>query len=213
MRHPTIILADDHAVVREGLVKILQPSFEVLAAVEDGRQLLDAARSLNPDAIVLDLSMPALNGVEAIRQLRRERVRSRVVVLTMHSDVAYATEAFEAGASGYVLKHSAAAELVKGIHEVLDGRVFISPEIEQEVLPFILKGAHQSRKSVMSLTPRQREVLQLVAEGHTMKEVARLLNVSPRTVEFHKYKMMQELGLHSTAELTQYALKHRIVST
>ena len=212
MKRPRIIIADDHAIVREGLVQCLQADFEVVAAVADGQQLLDVAQRIGHEAVVLDLSMPRLNGLEVIRQLRRAGSASRIIVLTMHSDVSYATEAFEAGASAYILKQAATEELANGIREVLRGGIYISPQLAQEVIPFLLSGAHQSRKSVSKLTPRQREVLQLIAEGHTMKEVGEILNVSPRTVEFHKYKMMQELGLHSTAELTQYALKHRIVS-
>lgn len=212
MKPPRIVLADDHPIIREGLVQILQPDFEVVAAVGDGRELLKVAEQLTPDVIVLDLSMPLLNGIEVIRQLRRAGSRSKIVVLTMHADVSYATEALEAGASGYILKQAATDELVKGILRVLSGHVYVSSELEQEVIPFVLTGSHQSRKSVVKLTSRQREVLQLVAEGHTMKDVAGILNLSPRTVEFHKYKMMQELGLHSTAELTRYALKHRIIT-
>jgi len=209
---PRLLLADDHTIVRQGLESILGQEFEIIGAVADGRALLREAGRLSPDAIVLDISMPQLNGIEATRQLRREGTRAKIIVLTMHADVTYATEVLEAGASGYVLKSTPSDELVRAIREVLRGGRYISPQVAEDVLPFVLNGAHQMNKRISRLTPRQREVLQLLAEGHTNKEIAGLLNVSPRTVEFHKYRMMQDLGLHSTAELTRYALKHGVIA-
>lgn len=209
---PRILLADDHTIVRQGLETILGKDFEVVAAVADGRELLQEADRLAPDAIVLDISMPGLNGIEATRQLRRSGVTAKILVLTMHADVTYATEVLEAGATGYILKNTPSDELIRALWEVLRGGRYLAPQVADDVLPFILNGAHQMNKRVSKLTPRQREVLQLLAEGHTNKEIAGILNVSPRTVEFHKYRMMQDLGLHSTAELTRYALRHGVVT-
>jgi DNA-binding NarL/FixJ family response regulator len=212
MKH-TILLADDHAIVRDGLRLVLEKEFEVVGVVEDGRALLREAERLKPEIALVDISMPMLNGIEATRQLRRSLPRTKVVVLTMHADVTYATEVFAAGASGYVLKNAPSDDILRAIREVLDGKRYIAPSISQEVIPFLLSGAHQSARTITRLTSRQREVLQLIAEGRTSREIADVLCVSPRTVEFHKYKMMQELGLHSTAELTRYAMKHGIIST
>ena len=212
MARPRILLADDHTIVREGLENILGRDFDIVGAVADGRALLMDAERLSPDAIILDISMPKLNGIEATRQLRRAGVRAKIIVLTMHVDVTYATEVLEAGASAYVLKNTPSDELVKAIREALRGGRYLSPQVADDVLPFVLNGAHQMNKRVSKLTPRQREVLQLLAEGNTNKQIADVLNVSPRTVEFHKYRMMQDLGLHSTAELTRYALRHGVVT-
>ena len=213
MRRPKILLADDHAIVRDGLRLMLQKDFEIVGAVEDGRALVKEAARLAPDVVIMDISMPMLNGVEAPRQLRQSLSRIKVVVLTMHADVTYATEALEAGASGYVLKNSPSEEIKTAIRKALAGKTYVSPKIAQQVVPFLVTGSHQIKRQVSRLTPRQREVLQLLAEGRTSKEIADLLCVSPRTVEFHKYKMMQELGLHSSAELIRYAIKHGIIST
>ena len=207
-----ILLADDHAIVRDGLRLMLQKDFEIVGAVEDGRALVKEAKRLAPDVVIMDISMPMLNGVEATRQLRQSLPRTKVVVLTMHGDVTYATEALEAGASGYVLKNSPSEEIKTAIRKVLAGKTYVSPGIAQEVLPFRLTGSNQIKRQVSQLTPRQREVVQLLAEGRTGKDVADLLCISPRTVEFHKYKLMQELGLQSSAELIRYAMKHGIIS-
>jgi DNA-binding NarL/FixJ family response regulator len=209
---PKVLLADDHAVVRDGLRLMLAKDFEVVGAVEDGRTLVKEAERLAPDVVLVDISMPMLNGIEATRQLRRASPRTKIVVLTMHADVTYATEVFEAGASGYILKNAPSDEIQTAIRRVLAGKTYVAPQIAEEVTPFLLTGPHQTNKKVSQLTARQREVLQLIAEGKTGKEIADVLSVSPRTVEFHKYKMMQGLGLHSTAELTRYALKHGVIA-
>jgi DNA-binding NarL/FixJ family response regulator len=211
-RRPRLLLADDHRILREGLSAILEQDFETVGTVEDGRALVREAKRLTPDVIVLDISMPMLNGIEATRQLKAAGNPAKIVVLTMHADVTYATEVLEAGASAYVLKHRPSNELIAAIRAALRGKTYVSPEVEADVLPFRLSGAHQTNKRVSKLTARQREVLQLLAEGHANKKIADILNISPRTVEFHKYKMMQDLGLHSTAELTRYALKHGVVA-
>jgi len=213
MSHPTVLLADDHQILVEGLRGLLEPEFELLDTVEDGRALVRQALALKPDVIVADISMPLLNGIDAARQIIKDAPTSRIIFLTMHSDVAYATEAFRAGASGYVLKRSAAAELVTAIREVLKGGAYVTPPIAKAMMRDSLFGrSPQTRNPSDALTSRQREVLQLVAEGHSIKEIASILNLSPKTVEFHKYRVMEQLGIRTTAELTQYAVKHGIVS-
>jgi DNA-binding NarL/FixJ family response regulator len=212
MRRPRVLLADDHKIVTEGLRSLLEPEFELVGAVEDGRAVVAAAKDLRPDVIVADISMPLLNGIEVAEQLSRAGVGARIIFLTMHLDVMYATRAFEAGASGYVLKHSAPSELVTAIREVLKGRTYITPLISKDLLGSIMRRSQRPEDVIRKLTPRQREILQLVAEGKTAKEIASLLNISTRTVEFHKYRMMENLGLKTSAELVQFAIKHGIAS-
>lgn len=212
MRKARILIADDHKIVADGLRNILEPEFELVRTVENGRELLEAARKLRPDVIVADISMPLLNGLEAVRQIKKEDENSKVVFLTMHPDVNYAAEAFEAGASGYVLKHSASSELVTAIHEALKGRTYVTPMIAGELMASYKEGTHKRNDALTKLSERQREVLQLLAEGKLAKEVGDILNISPRTVEFHKYKMMEFLGIKTSAELVQYAIKHGIVA-
>jgi DNA-binding NarL/FixJ family response regulator len=212
MKRPTVLLADDHALVLEGLRKILEPDFDVVGVVEDGRALVRIAPQLKPDIILADITMPLLNGVEAARQIMKSDPNAKIIMLTMHPDPTYATEALEAGCLGYVLKHSAAAELVTAIQEVLKGRIYVTPRIAGEVADALRQGLLQRQKSVAHLTPRQREVLQLVAEGKSLKEIADILHVSKRTAEFHKYRIKDELGLRTNADFTQYAIKHGIIS-
>lgn len=212
MKRPRLLLADDHKIVVEGLRGLLEPEFELVGTVGDGRALVAAAEKLRPDVIVADISMPSLNGIEAARQLRKAGSEAKIVFLTMHPDVTYATRAFEAGASGYVLKHSAPAELVTAIREALKGRTYVTSMIAKDVLETFMHKSRQREDAVRELTPRQREVLQLVAEGRSAKEIGSLLNISPRTVEFHKYRMMEDLGLRTHAELIQFAIKHGIAS-
>ena len=212
MKRRTILLADDHAIVRDGLRLTLEKDFDVVGAVEDGRTLVKEAERLAPDVVLGGVSMPMLNGIEGTRQLRKSLPRTRIVVFTMHADVTYATEVLEAGASAYVLKSTPSEEIKTAIRDTLEGKKYVSPQIAAEVLSFAAGSSDQARKHVSELTARQREVLQLLAEGRNVKEIADLLCVSPRTVEFHKYKMMQELGLHSTPQLALYAVKHGIVS-
>lgn len=214
MSKPQVLLADDHQILIEGLRGLLEPEFELAAAVEDGRALVAAAGRLKPDVIVADVSMPMLNGIEAARQILKEDPSARIIFLTMHSDVAYAAEAFRLGAAGYLLKRSAAAELVTAIREVLKGGVYVTPPIAKAMMNNSLLGKPlQASEPASNLTARQREVLQLVAEGRTIKEIGSILNVSPKTVEFHKYRLMEQLDLRTTAALTQYAVKHGVVST
>ncbi len=213
MKRARVLLADDHKIVAAGLKGILEPEFELVGTVQDGRALLKAARELRPDVIVVDISMPLLNGIEAVRQLKKANDRPKVVFLTMHPDVTYATRAFEAGASGFVLKHSAPAELVTAIREALQGRTYVTPMIAGELMRSYQDGSGKRKDPIRTLTPRQREVLQLLAEGHSAKDAAAILGISPRTAEFHKYRMMQELGIRTNAELMQYAIKHGVVAT
>jgi DNA-binding NarL/FixJ family response regulator len=213
MPKPRVLLADDHQILIEGLRSLLEPEFELLPTVADGRALVQEARERHPDVIVADVSMPLLNGIEAARQILKEQPRARIVLLTMQSDVAYAAEAFRAGAAGYVLKKSAAAELVTAIREILNGGVYVTPPIAKAMMRDSMFGRPPSPETPGSaLTSRQREVLQLVAEGHSIKEIGSILHVSPKTVEFHKYRVMEQLGLRTTAELTQYAVRHGIVA-
>jgi DNA-binding NarL/FixJ family response regulator len=207
-----VLLADDHALVLEGLCKVLEPDFEIVGIVEDGRALVEKAAALRPDVIIADITMPLLNGLEAVRQIRKSDPKAKVIMLTMHSDPTYAAEALEAGCCGYVLKHAAAAELVIAIREALRGRTYVTPRIEGDAIDAIRQGRRRHQKSAAQLTPRQREVLQLVAEGRSFQEIADILHVSKRTVEFHKYRIKQDLGLRTTAEFTQYAIKHGVIS-
>lgn len=192
--------------------RLLEPEFEVVATVEDGRALLVEVEKLRPEVVVLDISMPLLNGIEAARRLREADPNIKLVFLTMHSDVAHVREAFRAGAGAYVLKRSASTELLTGIREVLKGRSYLSPIVTKDVLEIFMEKASAAEKPFDGLTPRQREVLQLLAEGHSIKDIAGILNISNKTVEFHKYRIMEELGLQSIAELTQYAVKHGVIS-
>lgn len=212
MSKTRVLLADDHTIVAEGLRSLLEDEFEFVGTVGDGRALLDAARNLKPDVIVADISMPLLNGLDAARQLKRDGVTAKIVFLTMHAEAQLAAEAFRAGASGYLLKSSAGEELIAAIHEVVKGRAYVTPLITKDVLSFLMGAARQPDQPAVKLTPRQREVLQLIAEGRTMKEVASILNISARTVESHKYEMMEALGVQTNAELVQYAIKIGLVS-
>jgi RNA polymerase sigma factor (sigma-70 family) len=211
MRLVTVLLADDHAIVTEGLRHVLEPDFEVVGAVANGRELVAAALRLKPDVIVADVSMPLLNGIEAARHIRKTDRRVKIVFLTMHPDLVYASEAFQAGASAYVLKSSAGTEIVTAIREALRGRTFVTPALDQQSLNSQIKRDRSSPTALHGLPPRQREVLQLVAEGRSTKEIAEILKISARTVEFHRYRAMESLGLHTIAELVAYAIKHGLV--
>jgi DNA-binding NarL/FixJ family response regulator len=212
MNRPRILLADDHRMVAEGLKSLLSPEFELVGVVEDGLALIEAAKKLRPDVIVADITMPRLNGLGALTQLKKEIPRVRVIFLTMHQDVAYARRALDSGASGFVLKHSAPAELVAAIHAALEGKAYLTPALAGEVLQQIQRDPKAAKDPVASLTARQREILQLFAEGRSAKEISGMLNISARTVEFHKYQMMENLGLHNSTELTHFAIKHGIVA-
>ena len=207
-----VLLADDHKIILNGLRSLLEPEFELVGKVEDGRALVAAAEKLRPDVIVVDISMPLLNGIEAVRQIKKIDPRVKVVFLTMHPDVTYAVRAFEAGASGYVLKHSASSELLTAIHEAIKGRTYVTPMIAGELVQAYKGGTYRQAEAAQQLSQRQREVLQLLVEGNSAKEVANLLNISSRTVEFHKYNMMAKLKLKSVSALIQYAIKNGFAS-
>ena len=208
---PRVLLADDHLLVAEALKSLLTAKFELVGVVEDGRALVEAAGTLRPDVIVADVTMPRLNGIDALVQLRQGGNQAPVVFLTMHRDVNFARRALEAGASGFVLKHSASVELVTAIRAALEGRTYLTPQIAGEVLEAMNQGPTGAVDPVGSLTPRQREVLQLLAEGLSAKEIGSSLSISARTVEFHKYQMMETLGIHNNAELIHFAIKHGLV--
>jgi DNA-binding NarL/FixJ family response regulator len=213
MKRARVLVADDHRILAEGLRSLLEPDFELVDIVEDGRTLVTLAKKLSPDVIVADITMPLLNGIEAVRQLKKADVPAKVVFLTMHQDVTYAAKAFELGASGFVLKHSAPSELVTAIREVLAGRTYVTPLIAGELLQAYRDGVGRRQDPAVDLTPRQREALQLFAEGRSAKEVAVILRISPRTAEFHKASIMKMLGIRTTAELAQYAVRHGIIAS
>jgi DNA-binding NarL/FixJ family response regulator len=198
--------------VLEGLKTLLADEFELVGLVEDGHALLGAARRLKPDVIVADISMPHLNGIDALARLRKDNPDVKVVFLTMHQDGSYARRALDAGAFGFVVKHAAPAELVMAIYAALKGKTFITPALTGSILQGVQHGAGAVNESAGQITPRQREILQLLAEGRSAKEIAGVLAISARTVEFHKYQMMEAYGLHSSAELVHFAIKHGFIA-
>ena len=211
MKRPRILLADDHRLLREAFAQMLEPNCEVVGAVADGRALLAAAKELHPDVVLLDIAMPLLNGLDAARQLKRLMPEVKVIFLTVSEDPDLVAEAFRVGASGFLLKNSAACELFQAIQEVLQGRSYVTPQATERLASAFIDGPEHGQKSG-ELSPRQREVLQLLAEGHSMKEIGGILKITPRTVAFHKYSMMEHLGISSSAELVQFAIKQHVVS-
>jgi DNA-binding NarL/FixJ family response regulator len=211
MSRPQILLADDHKMFAEGLRGLLEDEFELVGSVSDGQALVEAAHRLNPDVIVVDISMPVLNGFDSVRQLKKEGITAKIIFLTMHADAGLVAEAFRCGGSGYVLKQSAGEELITVIGKVLAGHEYVSPLVENEPAGGLNKAGDHTQ--TLRLTRRQREVLQLIIEGCTMKEIAAQLGISTRTAESHKYEMMESLGVESTAELIQYAIKLGLTST
>lgn len=211
MKRPRVLLADDHRLLREAFARLLEPACEVVGAVADGREMLKVAPELRPDVVVLDIAMPLLNGLDAARQLKQVMPSVKVIFLTVNEDPDLAAEAFRAGASGFLLKNSAATELFQAIQEVLQGRSYVTPLATRGLVETVIHPP-EGAKRTGELSQRQREVLQLLAEGRTMKEVARMLGITPRTVAYHKYTMMEELGIQSSAELVQYAIKHHLVA-
>jgi DNA-binding NarL/FixJ family response regulator len=209
MPRATVLLADDHPVVAEGLASLLRDEFAVVGTARDGAQLLETARRVRPDVIVTDLAMPGMSGLEVLRRLKADGLTSKVIVLTVHGDVELATEALRAGASGFIVKEVVVSELVAGIRAVLRGKMYVTPQLAQDVLGALAEPGVSPREK---LTPRQREVVRLLADGRTMKEVAAALGVSPRTAEAHKYQSMKALGLGTTAELIRYAIDHGLTT-
>jgi DNA-binding NarL/FixJ family response regulator len=210
MALPRVVLADDHTILVEAFRKLLESHCEVVGTVADGRALLESAAQLNPDVIVVDIGMPLMNGLEAGLRLRQQMPRVKLIFLTMNEDPDLATEAMRSGASGYLLKSSAAAELIRAIQLAVKGKSYVTPQIARGMQQVFVNNP-RPRRSAKTLTPRQREVVGLLAEGKSMKEVASVLNVTPRTVAFHKYRVMRELNLKTNAELIQFAIKSRIL--
>ena len=205
-----VLLADDHTLLLEAFEKLLEPDFTVVGAVSDGRALLAAAAELKPDVIVLDIAMPLLNGLDAARQIKKTMPAIKLIFLTMNEDPNLASEAFRIGASGYLLKTSAASELPKAINEALCGRSYVTPHITQGMMESFIRRPGDDRDAPQ-LTHRQREVLQLLAEGRSMKEAAKILKITPRTVAFHKYRLMDQLHLKTNADLIQFAIRERMI--
>ena len=208
MTRPRLLMADDHLMLLDAFKALLEADFDIVGMVTDGRSLLDEFSRLNPDVVLLDIAMPLLNGLDAGRQLKARRRSVKLIYLTMNPDPDLAGEALRLGASGYVLKSSAAQELKQAIQEALRGRSYITPLITRDVVGSLI----QQRSSRPELTGRQREVLQLLAEGKSMKEVAAILDLTPRTVAFHKYRMMEQLRLKTSAELVKFAVRAGVVA-
>ena len=211
MSKPRVVLAEDHYIVAQGLRAVLESEVDLVRVVADGRDLLKAVDELEPDIVITDLTMPNLNGAEAAKQIVKDHPRVKIIVLTMHSEVKFAEAAFRAGVHGYVVKQGGAGELIRAIREVQRGNVYLTPLVTKDVLNFFVERAPTSNRAE-DLTTRQREVLQLIAEGATIKGIADGLNISPKTAEKHRYAIMEELDLRTTAELTRYAIQQGIVS-
>ncbi|MBS0154417.1 MAG: response regulator transcription factor [Nitrospira sp.] len=215
---PRILIADDHLLVAEGIRKLLESEVEVLGVFSDGRALTKAVEETHPDLIIVDISLPLLNGLDAARQVKQFDPKVKILMLTMHADQVFVVEAFRLGVSGYVLKQSLAGELQQAVRELLKGNTYISPRVAQGLIEYMNRPAQVRQDETgesgfdHSLSPRQREVLQLVAEGRSTKEIASILNVSTKTVEFHRTRIMKELGLKTRPELTKYAIANGIIT-
>ena len=212
MNRVKILLADDHLLVAEAFKSLLMPLYDVVGTVSDGMALLEAANTLRPDVIVIDIGMPQLNGIDATRQIKHILPRAKIIIVTMNEDSTLVGEAFRAGASGYLLKHSASRELMLAIQEVLKGASYLSPRITGGAVASLLRGPDLESGKSKELTSRQRQVIQLLAEGRSMKEIADILTISLRTVAAHKYRIMDLLEIKTNAELYRYAVKHQIIS-
>ncbi len=212
MKKPRLLLADDHTFVLEGFKKLLEEHCELVGSVEDGRALVEAVAELRPDIIILDISMPRLNGIEAAKKLKKQIPDMKLIFVTMHADMAYVNAAFKAGASGYLLKRSAATELLQAVQSVMTDKFYVTPLITKEVVASFLKPTQPRLATIDDLTTRQHEILQLVAEGLSAKEIAEQLKISHRTVEFHKTKIMEQLNVHTTTDLVKYAMAHGLVT-
>jgi DNA-binding NarL/FixJ family response regulator len=211
-KRPRIIVADDHTLVAEACKRLLEAEYEVVATVGDGRTLIRAAASLKPHVIIVDIGMPLLNGLDAGQQIKKLSHSVKLVYLTMNKDADLASEAFRCGASAYLLKTCAAAELTTAVRDVLNGKSYLSPAIAKDTVDFLLHQPDLTAEEDEQLTDRQREVLQLLAEGKSMKEVGSVLNLTTRTVAFHKYRIMEAIHVHSNAELVRYAIKKHVLA-
>lgn len=211
MAKPRVIIADDHTLLVEAFEKLLAAECDVVAKVPDGRALLTAVSEHHPDLVILDLAMPGLNGLDAAKLIKQADRSIRLVFVTMNEDPEIAAEVFRIGASAFLLKRSAGAELLTAIREAMKGRSYVTPQVTSVLLDSLMHSNQGASKGPHELTVRQREVLQLLAEGKSMKEVAAILNVTPRTVAFHKYRMMEQLNISTTAELIRYAIRQHVI--
>jgi DNA-binding NarL/FixJ family response regulator len=212
MKKPRILLADDHTFVLEGFKKLLEDHCDIVGSVEEGRALIEATINLQPDLVILDISMPRLNGIEAAKKLKKRVPAVKLIFVTMHADMAYVDAAFRAGASGYLLKRSAATELLQSVQSVMNDKFYVTSLITKEVVTSFLKPTQPRLATIEDLTTRQHEILQLVAEGLSAKEIADQLKISHRTVEFHKTKIMEQLHVHTTTDLVKYAMAHGLIT-
>ena len=212
MSRPTVLLADDHALVAEGLASLLKDEFELVGIVTSGSALVAEARRLRPDVVVTDVSMPGMTGLEAARVIVAEGIPSKIIMVTMHADPAIVGEAFRIGAAGFLMKHSAGEELIRAIHEAVRGNSYLTPVVTRDVI-VSLTNARDDGVQTRRITRRQLDVLRLIARGKRMKEIAAALGLSTRTVESHKYDMMQALGIGTTAELIQYAVRNDLITS
>lgn len=210
MDRPRILIADDHTLVAEAFKKLLEPEFHVVKLVTDGRSLLASAKELKPDIVILDLNMPLLNGLDAGQEMKKLLPKTRLIVLTMNEDPEVASKALRQWASGYLLKKSAGVELQKAILAVLRGHSYVTPSIAQKLMDEFIRDPRTDRAK--ELTPRQRQVLQLLAEGHSMKQAAAVLDIAVRTVAFHKYRIMEDFGLKTGADLVRFAIREHLIS-
>jgi DNA-binding NarL/FixJ family response regulator len=211
LTRPRVLLADDHQMLLDALKGVLEPRYQVVGTAKDGRALLEVAANLQPEVIVLDIAMPRLNGLDAARQLKQTVPKAKLIFMTMNEEPDLVGEAFRAGASGFLLKQAAAFELTEAIDKALKGGSYVTPSAAEGQTNISLRDP-KAREHVSEPTPRQREVIQLLAEGRSMKEVASILQITKRTVAAHKYAVMELLQLKTNAELVQYAIKHRIIS-
>jgi DNA-binding NarL/FixJ family response regulator len=211
MGRTRILIADDHTMICAGLAKLLEPHYEVVGCVEDGVALLKAADALKPDIVLLDIGMPLLNGLDAARELKKRMPHVKVIFLTMESDSYIAAEAFRAGALGYLLKTSLPAELLQAVHDAVRGVSYVTPQISRAMEDRFIRDPRALDRPEQ-LTGRQREVLQMLAEGRSMKEIAYVLEIAHRTVRFHKYRIMEELGVATNSDLVRYAMSHGMIS-
>src|SRR5215471_8997679 len=211
MKRITLLLADGHDMLMDGLVHMLRRDFDVVGVARDGRTMIEMAKKTRPDVIVTDISMPNLNGIDAARMLRQDLPSIKILFLTMHSDFPLVGDAFRAGASGFVLKTCDMSEVVKAIHSIAKGSTYITPQLAEDLISILITTVPKKPSRGTPLTSRQREVLQLLAEGKTMKEAGALMGISTRTAESHKYEIMRQLGFKSTAELIRYAVRIKLV--
>ena len=212
MDRPRVLIADDHTLVAEAFKKALEPEYDVVAVVADGRDLLSSAKRLKPDVVLIDLGMPLLNGLDAGLEVKKILPRIKLIVLTMNEDADIASKALRQWASGYLLKKSAGVELKKAIFEVLHGHSYVTPSIAQKLMDEFIRDPRPAPEATKELTQRQRQVLQLLAEGHSMKEAAAVLDIAVRTIAFHKYRIMEDFGLKTNADLVRFALREHIIS-